>query len=115
MQSPRVKGSPACRHGDADLRVAALLNAMGHRDYRKPGDLQVHVFQDRVKINNPGGLVAGLTLETLGTRSIRGNPLLFGMMHRMNLVEKVGTGLKRIRNMCEAYPCHAPVIEGEKE
>ncbi|MBU0485161.1 MAG: putative DNA binding domain-containing protein [Proteobacteria bacterium] len=91
----------------------ALLNAMGHRDYRRPGDLQVHIFQDRVEIVNPGGLVGGLTLETLGTRSIPRNPLLFGMMHRMNLVEKVGSGLLRIRQMCEAYPCPSPRIEAD--
>ncbi|MFN2355236.1 MAG: ATP-binding protein [Desulfopila sp.] len=93
----------------------ALLNAMGHRDYRKSGDLQVHIFQDRVEIVNPGGLVGGLTLETLGTRSIPRNPLLFGMMHRMNLVEKVGSGLLRIRQMCEAYPCPPPRIEADAD
>lgn len=93
----------------------ALLNAMGHRDYRKPGDLQVHIFQDRVEFVNPGGLVGGLTLETLGTRSIPRNPLLFGMMHRMNLVEKVGSGLLRIRQMCEAYPCPPPGIEADSD
>lgn len=93
----------------------ALLNAMGHRDYRKPGDLQVHIFQDRVEIVNPGGLVGGLTLETLGTRSIPRNPLLFGMMHRMNLVEKVGSGLLRIRQMCEVYPCPLPRIEADAD
>jgi len=93
----------------------ALLNAMGHRDYRKPGDLQVHIFQDRVEISNPGGLVGGLTLETLGTRSIPRNPLLFGMMQRMDLVEKVGSGLKRVRNMCREYPCTMPEIEADED
>lgn len=93
----------------------ALLNAMGHRDYRKPGDLQVHIFQDRVEISNPGGLVGGLTLETLGTLSIPRNPLLFGMMQRMDLVEKVGSGLKRIRDMCRDYPCAQPEIEADEE
>jgi ATP-dependent DNA helicase RecG len=93
----------------------ALLNAMGHRDYRKPGELQVHIFQDRLEISNPGGLVGGLTLETLGTRSIPRNPLLFGMMQRMNLVEKVGSGLKRIHDMCRDYPCKQPLIEADQD
>jgi ATP-dependent DNA helicase RecG len=88
---------------------------MGHRDYRKPGDLQVHIFQDRVEISNPGGLVGGLTLETLGTRSIPRNPLLFGMMQRMDLVEKVGSGLKRIRDMCRDHPCAQPIIEADQD
>jgi len=95
--------------------LQALLNAMGHRDNRKPGYLQVHIFQDRVEIVNPGGLVGSLTLETLGARSIPRNPLLFGMMHRMNLVEKVGSGLLRIRQMCEAYPCPPPRIEADAD
>jgi len=93
----------------------ALLNAMGHRDYRKPGDLQVHIFQDRVEIVNPGGLVGGLTLDTLGTCSIPRNPLLFGMMHRMNLVEKVGSGLLRMNNMCTEYPSSPPEIDADNE
>ncbi|MEA2068296.1 MAG: ATP-binding protein [Verrucomicrobiota bacterium] len=93
----------------------ALLNAMGHRDYRKPGDLQVHIFQDRVEISNPGGLVGGLTLETLGTRSIPRNPLLFGMMQRMDLVEKVGSGLKRIHDMCREHGCPLPRIDADRD
>jgi len=59
--------------------------------------------------------MGGLTLETLGTRSIPRNPLLFGMMHRMNLVEKVGSGLLSIRQMCEAYPCPPPRIEADAD
>lgn len=93
----------------------ALLNAMGHRDYRKPGDLQVHIFQDRIEIVNPGGLVGGLTMELLGTRSMPRNPLLFGMMHRMDLVEKVGSGLMRIGEMCDVHPCAHPEIEADRD
>jgi hypothetical protein len=70
----------------------ALINAMAHRDYRKPGDLQVHIFQDRVEIINPGGLVGGMTIEKLGTVSLPRNPLLFGMMHRMGLVDQKSIG-----------------------
>jgi ATP-dependent DNA helicase RecG len=93
----------------------ALLNAMGHRDYSKPGDLQVHLFQDRLEIGNPGGLVGGLTLANLGTRSIPRNPLIFGMMQRMNLVEKVGSGFKRIYNLCDKQPCPRPEIDADED
>lgn len=79
------------------------------------GEGQVHIFQDRVEIINPGGLVGGLTLETLGTRSIPRNPLLFGMMQRMELVEKVGSDLKRVGEMCRNYPCALPKIESDEE
>jgi len=99
---------------EAALREA-LLNAMGHRDYRNPGDLQVHLFQDRLEIANPGGLVGGLTLATLGTRSMPRNPLLFGMMQRMDLVEKVGSGFKRIHDLCDDQSCPRPEIEADQD
>ena len=91
----------------------ALLNAMAHRDYRKPGDLQVRIFQDRVEIINPGGLVGGMTIEKLGTVSLPRNPLLFGMMHRMGLVEKIGSGLKRIADMCREQETPEPEIQAD--
>jgi len=99
---------------EAALREA-ILNAMGHRDYRKPGDLQVHLFQDRLEIVNPGGLVGGLTVETLGTRSIPRNPLLFGMMLRMDLVEKVGSGFKRMNELCDKQNCPRPEIQADAD
>lgn len=93
----------------------ALLNAMAHRDYRKPGDLQVHIFLDRVEIINPGGLVGGMTLEKLGSVSLPRNPLLFGMMHRMGLVEKIGSGLKRIADMCREQQTTPPEIQADQD
>lgn len=37
------------------------------------------------------------------------------MMQRMDLVEKVGSGLKRIRDMCRDYPCAQPIIEADQD
>ena len=91
----------------------ALINAMAHRDYRKPGDLQLHIFQNRVEIINPGGLVGGMTIEKLGTVSLPRNPLLFGMMHRMGLVEKIGSGMKRIADMCREQEISEPEIQAD--
>ena len=93
----------------------ALINALAHRDYRKPGDLQVHIFQDRVEIINPGGLVGGMTMEKLGTVSLPRNPLLFGMMHRMGLVEKIGSGMKRIADMCREQKTPEPEIQADDD
>lgn len=62
-----------------------------------------------------GGSFSESPVLTLRTRSIPHNPLLFGMMHRMNLVEKVGSGLLRIRQMCEAYPCPPSRIEADAD
>jgi ATP-dependent DNA helicase RecG len=92
----------------------AIINAIAHRDYRSPANIQIFIFYDRVEIHNPGGLVAGLKMADLGKRSVPRNPLLFGMLYRMDLVEHVGSGLKRIRGAMKEYGLETPVIEADE-
>ena len=89
----------------------ALLNALAHRDYRSTSDIQVHIFQDRVEISNPGGLVSGLRLKDLGRVSRPRNLLLFSLTARMDLVEHIGSGIKRIREALASYGLEPPAIE----
>lgn len=89
----------------------AVVNAVAHRDYRSTANVQIYIFQDRVEIVSPGGLPAGMTRELLGKKSIPRNPLLFGMLYRMNAVEHVGSGIKRIRQACKDYQVSEPVFE----
>ena len=39
-----------------------------------------------------------MTEADLGTKSMPRNPLLFGMLYRMDVVESIGSGIKRIRD-----------------
>ena len=89
----------------------AVVNALAHRDYRSSANVQVYIFKDRVEIVSPGGLPAGMTEADLGVKSIPRNPLLFAMLHRMEAVENIGSGIKRIRNLCREYGVAAPKIE----
>ena len=89
----------------------ALVNAIVHRDYRSTANVQVYIFQDRLEIVTPGGLSAGMREEDLGIKSVPRNPLLFGIFHRMDLVEKIGSGIKRIRQMCRDYGVTEPVFD----
>ncbi|UUX93894.1 hypothetical protein L6E24_12460 [Methanoplanus endosymbiosus] len=59
----------------------------------------------------PGGLPAGMREEDLGVKSVPRNPLLFGIFQRMNLVEQIGSGIRRIRWMCRDYGVAEPDIE----
>ena len=86
----------------------ALVNAIVHRDYRSTANVQVHVYHDRAEIITPGGLPAGMRVEYLGQRSVPRNPLLFGVFYRMDLVEQIGSGITRIRDLCREYGATEP-------
>ena len=38
------------------------------------------------------------------------NPLLFGLLHRMDVVEEIGTGIRRIRDLCREWGVPKPAI-----
>jgi predicted HTH transcriptional regulator len=55
-----------------------------------------------------------MTLGDIGKLSISRNNLLFGLMHRMNLVEKAGTGIMRINRSMKDYGLNRPAIEASQ-
>jgi len=82
----------------------AVVNAVCHRDYFERGaNVMVEIFDDRVEISNPGGLPKGLPPEEFGKRSVTRNPNIANLLHRLDYIEKMGTGITRMRNwMAEA-------------
>lgn len=106
-----IKGGPREERLELpeDALREGLLNAIAHRDYFISGaNILVDIFFDRVEITNPGGLVKGLKREDLGKRSLSRNNLLFGLMQRMELVEKVGSGIVRMERGMEKYGLKKP-------
>ena len=89
----------------------ALLNAIAHRNYFSTASIQISIFSDRVVIDNPGKLIGNIKVEDLYKKSYPRNNLLFGLMQRMDLVEKIGSGLVRIDEMMEEYLLPHPVID----
>jgi len=80
----------------------AVVNAIMHRDYFETGaNVQVDIFDDRIAISNIGSLIKPLTKEKLGKLAVRRNPLIADLFHRIGYVEKMGTGLKRIKDECK--------------
>ena len=66
----------------------AIINSLSHRDYYDKGaTTTIELFDDRVEISNPGGLVSAISRSEFGKRSHSRNPLIFGLFARMHLVE----------------------------
>ncbi len=75
----------------------SIANAIIHRSYEMTGtEIQIRIFPDKVQITNPGGLVAGMTIEKMGQLLIRRNELIADLFFRMHKAEKAGTGIRRI-------------------
>lgn len=89
----------------------ALINAMSHRDYFFSSNVQVQIGPDRVEIVNPGRLL--FPREDLGKRMAQRNPLLMDMVHRLNLVEKAGSGIKRMWKYMKEYNLDIEFETGE--
>ncbi|MEO8172580.1 MAG: helix-turn-helix domain-containing protein [Sediminibacterium sp.] len=90
----------------------AIINSLCHRDYYEKGaNIMVEIYDNRVIISNPGGLVNSIPREEFGTRSFSRNPLVFGLMQRMQMVEKIGSGIERIRDAMQDADLTAPVFQ----
>ena len=95
-----------------DALREAIVNAMAHRDYNEKGaNIQIDIFDDRVEISNPGGLISAIKKEDFGKKSISRNPLLFSLFKTADLVEKVGSGVERMRDAMRDVGLPAPVFE----
>jgi ATP-dependent DNA helicase RecG len=80
----------------------AIINSLSHRDYyEKGGRITVELFDDRVEISNPGGLVSAITPKEFGKRSLSRNPLIFGLFEKMRMVEQIGSGINRITDLMQ--------------
>ena len=96
-----------------DALREAVLNAIAHRDYFSPAHIQVDIFKNSVEIINPASYPQNITIDDLLSGSHPKNVFLFSMMQRADLVEKVGSGIKRINDAMNEYKLDQPLIEYE--
>lgn len=84
----------------------ALVNALIHRDYSVLGsEVHVDIYDDRLEIYSPGGMYDGTfvqDLNPLNVSSTRRNPIIADVFARMDLMERRGSGLRKIIEAYEA-------------
>jgi len=84
-----------------------VLNAVIHRDYLSPSDVQIKIFDKSITFYNPGNLYGKVTIEDLGkdnyTSELR-NKLIAEAFYLTKDIEKYGTGFFRVRKELAEYP-----------
>ncbi len=95
-----------------DALREAVVNAIVHRNYTINGtSIYVRIFDDRVEIENPGGLPNGITKRDFAKSSVRRNPIIADLFNRMGKVERMGSGIDRMRNLMRDAGLKEPVFE----
>jgi ATP-dependent DNA helicase RecG len=81
-----------------DALREAIVNAVCHRNYLEKGArVMVEIFDDRVEITSPGGVCKGVTPENFGKVSLTRNSVIASLLHRINYIEQMGTGVLRMK------------------
>ena len=102
----------------ADRAVTeALVNALIHRDYIVRGsEIHIDMYHDRLEIQSPGGMFEGKPIQdcninTVG--SVRRNPVIADLFHRMKFMERRGSGLRKIVSETEKLPGYTEELRPE--
>ena len=91
----------------------AIVNALSHRDYYEQGAVTtIEMFDDRVEVSNPGGLLSGV-VKDFGHKSMSRNPLIFNLFTRMHLVERIASGIPRMREAMREANLPEPIFHTE--
>lgn len=82
-----------------------IVNALIHRSYLQTGaHSQVDIYDDRLVITNPGGMFDGSEVQLLDLRHVPSklrNPVLADIFGRLRLMERRGSGFKKILDAYE--------------
>ena len=94
------------KHSPARIALRELIaNALIHQDFsiRGAGPM-IEIFDDRIEISNPGGLLPSKRLDRLiGTQPESRNELLARAFRRYKLCEELGSGLLKAGLQVELY------------
>lgn len=75
----------------------ALVNAVGHRDYRLSGRrIEVRMYSDRMEVISPGGLPGYVTVDNIVEEHFSRNPRLVNGLFQWGYIEELGLGIDRM-------------------
>lgn len=88
-----------------------IANAVAHRSYLEPGNIQVAIFDDRLEVTSPGMLLNTVSLKKIveGYSKLR-NPAIASAFAYMKIIEKWGTGIPKVLRECREYGLPEPEL-----
>ena len=103
--------------------LEGIVNALIHRSYMEIGsEVHIDMFDDRIEIYSPGGMVSGISLEgkdLLKIPSKRRNPILADIFSRLKYMERRGSGYKKIladyQSQVEFEETKMPVFDADND
>ena len=86
-----------------------IENAVIHRSYLEPNDIQVALYDNRLEITSPGMLLSGVNVKRMkeGYSKLR-NRAIASVFAYVNIIEKWGSGIPRIMNEIREYGLQEP-------
>lgn len=78
-----------------------LMNAIMHRDYESNAPVRFYWFEDRIEIQNPGGLFGAVTADTFPRQNDYRNPKIAEAMKVLGYVNRFGRGIYRTQSILE--------------
>ena len=86
-----------------------IVNAIMNCSYIQNSNIQVAIYDDRLEITSPGGLLPGVTIELMkeGFSKIRNRSLANAFAY-MNLVEAWGSGIPKLMQAMQEYGLREP-------
>jgi len=93
----------------------ACINALIHRDYMNSAEIQIKIYDDHIWFWNPGGLLEGITVDDLKREhtSKPRNRLIAMTFYYAGLIERWGTGTKRMMDLCKKRGLPEPEFREE--
>jgi ATP-dependent DNA helicase RecG len=87
----------------------AIINALIHRNYFERADTRVAIFDDMIEIISPGTFPEGVTPEE--PKHVPVNPVLCQLMYDVGYIEKYGSGIYMINELCKEWGIPRPEYE----
>ena len=97
-------------------RNAGWCTAFRRLGYRATADSTIKIFNDRIEFFNPGSLPDGVSLEAIlagQSPSMPRNKQIASMFKEAGIIEKYGSGIRRVREIMALAGVRSPEFEAK--